>query len=465
MTTVQTKPRLSPIARTTRGALIAYVGPRMAQDQAIPDFRPILEGVTAKNFDSMLPTIERKVKRLVSGKLAQDMEIMDIMPLLEHLEENKGEDMEAEAESSGGGPDDIENEPWSEAKDDDHEMVSKIKAMLEGHVSPELMAKIDEMAGAGSEDDDCENMMEDEVWDRRADDARHRLGRDETPEEEANRMEKEGAEDARHRLGRDEDDDEAEDRRHRAEDSRKRRGARDKKRAEDRMEADDKMRAEDEDEDAAEYRHRAEDKKHRAEDRKRAVDAGRRMVRDAKRRAGDARREADDKKRHADDRKRAEDRFKKAEDKRRKAEDGMRRMGRDDPPEFPGKPETGGGMAPMRAQDIKLLVRQTAKQAHDEAIAQMREVQVAERFVSPWIGQFRRDMAFDSAQEVFHETLSALGVKHDKKWPQEALKALLIAIPKPSSQGTGSPSYMAHDAKPSDKSFSERFAFTNRARA
>jgi hypothetical protein len=425
--------RLSPIAMRTKGAIFAYIAPRMALDQKVPSLTPLLADVTGKNFETMLPTIGRRVERAVRGKLAQDADIDDIAQMLDALEDTK-EEGEDEAESHGGGPDDLANEPFPEAHDGDPELIAKIKEMLAPHCPPEVLAQLDQLGQHEMQPDPAEQMDEDEAWDRRADDARRRRnGADETPEEEAEREDREGVEDFRRRMGRDARPDEATDIRRRAEDSRKRRHARDAKRAAD-------ARAHlgrDEEPDEAEDRRM----RHRAEDRRRALDAMKKRAEDARKRAEDAHR--------AGDRKRADD-------ARRAAEDAMtrfRRAAADDPPDFPGKPETGGTMVPMTKAGVDKMIRR----AHDEARAELRATQDAERFVRPWVGEFRTDMAFDSAGDVYEQTLKMLGVKYDASWPSEALQALIAAQPRAGQRGQ--PTY-ALDSAASSPTFSKRFAFT-----
>ena len=465
MTTTQH--RLSPIAQRTRGALVAYLGPRLAQDQTLPKFASILSDVDGRNFEEKIPLIERRLRTATRGRLAQDADIEDLTDLLSALHE----------EGAGEGEDDeqpeIVDDPWPEAKDDG--LVERLKEALAGQVPPEVMARIDEVVG---EHENAENLDDDDAYDRRADDARRHLGRDETEEEMREREEKEGAEDARRRLGRDEHREEAEDRRRRAEDSRRRRMGRDRRRADDSKrrlgrdetpeEAEDRRmrhRAEDSRRAMDAIRRHADDWRKRAEDARRRAEDARKRAEDARHRAEDTkhaddRKRADDAKRHADDaRRRAEDARRRAEDAKHRAEDARRRYGRDDPPNFPGKPNTGGEMTPMTKEAVDRMVEDRMKRAHDASIDTLRAVE----YVRPWVGAFSPEqaMAFDSAATVYRRTLEALGVKDVGEWPADAMRAVIAAQPRPSQAGgTTTAARLGLDAAPSARSFGDRFAFT-----
>lgn len=115
-------------------------------------------------------------------------------------------------------------------------------------------------------------------------------------------------------------------------------------------------------------------------------------------------------------------------DRRRGARD--RRMGRDEPPPFKGRPTVGGGM------DSKQVVA-FARQAADKAVVAEREnqraIRAAEQFVQPWVGNLSVDMGFDSAEAVYGTALESLGVDIDGVHPS-AYQAVLKAQPLPGSK-------------------------------
>jgi len=182
----------------------------------------MLQDVTAKNYGTMIPTIVRRVNKGVRGLLAQDADIADLAELLDALEDSsamEGVDSEEEDPNVAGS--------MSEHMEgmDDSGIVDKIKELVKGHVPPEMMAKIDEIAG--EENRIRQNMSEDAEYDDAYDAACQELGRDETPEETEAREEKMSADRARDKMGRDETEEEAMDRRARDKAARDRRRARD----------------------------------------------------------------------------------------------------------------------------------------------------------------------------------------------------------------------------------------------
>jgi hypothetical protein len=88
---------LSPRALTTAGLLTAYLLPRMAQDQKI-NLRPIVQDLDIANFRSQIPTVVRRVKAAVRGRLAMDADVDDLEELLERQNEMSDGDDEPLAE-------------------------------------------------------------------------------------------------------------------------------------------------------------------------------------------------------------------------------------------------------------------------------------------------------------------------------------------------------------------------------
>lgn len=119
-------------------------------------------------------------------------------------------------------------------------------------------------------------------------------------------------------------------------------------------------------------------------------------------------------------------------DSRRGARD--RRMGRDEPPPFKGRPNVGGG---MDSKQVVALTSRVSKQAADQAVAtereNQREIRAAEQFVQPWVGNLSVEMGFDSAAQVYGTALQSLGVDLDDVHPS-AFQAILKAQPLPGSR-------------------------------
>jgi len=91
-------------ALLAQGALMAFLGPRLANDAKI-DYKKILLGTTSRNWDSAKHTIVARVTAATKGKLAQDASIEDVVKVLDSLdkiamdEEVDEEAMDEEEES------------------------------------------------------------------------------------------------------------------------------------------------------------------------------------------------------------------------------------------------------------------------------------------------------------------------------------------------------------------------------
>lgn len=219
---------LSPAARATLGALIAYIGPRMATDAKLPDFKPALKDVTLANYGDKTALVHRRVEKMTRGLLATDADIGDLTALLDALEDSGAmEGQDSEEDPNTPAP----MEKRMAGMDDHGGLIAKIKAHCAQHMPPEAMSKLDEMIG--EEMKNREEMGSDAEMDDAYDAACNELGRDETPEETEKREEAKSAADAKKRMGRDETEKEAEDRRAHDKMGRDRRMGRDAKRAND----------------------------------------------------------------------------------------------------------------------------------------------------------------------------------------------------------------------------------------
>ncbi len=93
---------LSSSAAVALGALLGYIGPKLAKDATI-DLLPALAGVTTVNFRSKKPMIVSELKRITTGKLAMDAKIEDVTELLDKLEKNlPAEDAELTTQPNAG---------------------------------------------------------------------------------------------------------------------------------------------------------------------------------------------------------------------------------------------------------------------------------------------------------------------------------------------------------------------------
>lgn len=102
----------------------------------------------------------------------------------------------------------------------------------------------------------------------------------------------------------------------------------------------------------------------------------------------------------------------------------------------------------MTKDGVKRMVDDAVRHAKDEALA----TREAERFVRAWVGDFAPEMAMDSADQVYEQTLKSMNVPYEKGWPTAALKALVAAQPRP-GQRTQQPPRLGMDAAGSGPSF------------
>lgn len=87
-------PRYST-ATHLRGALYAYLAPRVIAADAMPDLGPIVQGVTRQNFGKMRSQVAARVRVAMRGRIAMDADIEDLLNLLDALEEGyESEEME-----------------------------------------------------------------------------------------------------------------------------------------------------------------------------------------------------------------------------------------------------------------------------------------------------------------------------------------------------------------------------------
>lgn len=155
-----------------RGALRAFLTPRLAQDAAI-DMNSVLLGTTAQNWQTAKPVIAARVHAATRGRLALDANLDGLELALDALDEDK---------------DDAEDE-WPDKKDDDDEDDKKGKDKK----AKDKKAK-DEKDDPDAEDGTAESMMK---GDEDLDDAT-----DEDPDEEDKAKDKK-AKDAKDKKAKD----------------------------------------------------------------------------------------------------------------------------------------------------------------------------------------------------------------------------------------------------------------------
>src|SRR5580692_5045947 len=138
--------RLTPYGSLIRGALIAHVMPRLAQDSKVPDFASLIAGAPMTNRVSQRASIAQAVQTVLKPHLAADADLDDVAELLEAVEriqegDEPGEDgMEPNSAIPMLRPDEDE-----EGVDASSDVSEKIKEICERHnIPPEVCAELAE---------------------------------------------------------------------------------------------------------------------------------------------------------------------------------------------------------------------------------------------------------------------------------------------------------------------------------
>jgi hypothetical protein len=98
----------------------------MATDHKLPDLKPVLGDVTAKNWKSSKPKIAARLASATKGKLAADADLEDVITMLDQLDDVTDEMADAPTPMKADGMMD----PDEEALDGDAEMMEKVRAII-----------------------------------------------------------------------------------------------------------------------------------------------------------------------------------------------------------------------------------------------------------------------------------------------------------------------------------------------
>ena len=132
------KRALSPKALVAKGALMAHLRPKLAQDAKL-DLTPVLKGVTQANWATSKPAIFAAIKKLaIDGKLlAKDADIEDIVQLLDSLDGEELPDGALDTDDDGDKDNKAADPVVKPAVDgdDDDAMVAKIVAAVKAALS------------------------------------------------------------------------------------------------------------------------------------------------------------------------------------------------------------------------------------------------------------------------------------------------------------------------------------------
>lgn len=134
-TVIMTKVALTRAAAHTQGALSMYLRPKLAQDAKV-DIRPLVSGLTAKNFKDRKPVLALGLIGATRGVLAKDADLDDVAEMLDRVEEAV-EDLQDTVDEVPEAP--VAGPEPEEAKDASE---GEILSFLEGKLSPEDIEKV-----------------------------------------------------------------------------------------------------------------------------------------------------------------------------------------------------------------------------------------------------------------------------------------------------------------------------------
>lgn len=128
-TILMAKHSLSGAAAHTQGALSTYLHGKLAQDAKV-DIRPLIDGLTAKNFKAYKPILALGLKGAMAGKLAKDADLNDVEEVLDRVEEAV-EELQETVEEVPAAPAAVEEPEAKDASEGD------VLAFLSGKLSEE----------------------------------------------------------------------------------------------------------------------------------------------------------------------------------------------------------------------------------------------------------------------------------------------------------------------------------------
>lgn len=134
-TIIMQKNALTRAAAHTQGALSMYLRPKLAQDAKV-DIRPLVSGLTARNFKERKPVLALGLIGATRNALAKDADLDDVAEMLDRVEEAV-EDLQDTVDEVPEAP--VAGAEPEEAKDASE---GEILSFLEGKLSPEDIEKV-----------------------------------------------------------------------------------------------------------------------------------------------------------------------------------------------------------------------------------------------------------------------------------------------------------------------------------
>jgi len=155
--------KVSQKAMMARGAIAAFLIPRLAADAKMPSLTSILLGVNAKNFSERKSGITAAIDKAVKGVLAKDASTEGLVALLNGLEKapvtDEGDPLDDVELAAPPSDKDADGNPEVELKDPGVEALQPpspmdaVKEFLAGKLSPEDMAEVEKLCASGATDE------------------------------------------------------------------------------------------------------------------------------------------------------------------------------------------------------------------------------------------------------------------------------------------------------------------------
>ena len=165
-------------ALLARGALSSHFRPLLAKDKALPDLKAVLLGTTATNWPTAKPTIAKRLKAAMAGRLANDSSIEDIHKLLDSLDKDgEGEPDTMDGEMDGEDEEAETEEEKAERMKRRLEAKDKAARDAEGETEEEMRKRHAEEV-KGAKDRDGEGETEEERKKREATEAKDKAAAD-----------------------------------------------------------------------------------------------------------------------------------------------------------------------------------------------------------------------------------------------------------------------------------------------
>lgn len=143
--------KITKQGQAVKGALAAYVAPRLATDQAIKPGeidKLILSQNPADNFTTQIPKIVSAAKETFKGRLAADTDLDDLPEILEALREAEEEDGYGEEELEDGKPKSVTGDEEEDLSMDENPGVKLMEMLGKCNIPPDQLEQMNALITA-----------------------------------------------------------------------------------------------------------------------------------------------------------------------------------------------------------------------------------------------------------------------------------------------------------------------------